>query len=334
MRTLLEKLAVREEREGGGEEVIGSYLEAFDKRIQWAIFAEKALHSGIWADVIKDVQGASHTYAMDALATFGKPLLFADMFYMDRYFCDLTDNAADNVPPDMQFDMTWLLSKYGWMYLAEPFSINRTLPEAQFVRAIAWQFRPDMERISTPGGLKEKIDFGTTNVVEVALYGEIENAGKSGFYPIRSVVLADKWSPSRHRVLDKELYPESKYSDTSRCWSWLITAFHLMAQRVAVTVRQKADRAAIKRAKRENLEEVSPIVNIITLRRTQEDREREGIDNAHVDWQWRWAVRGHWRNQFFPSDSSHRPVFVDSYVKGPEGKPFKPVGVKLFKATR
>lgn len=35
----------------------------------------------------------------------------------------------------------------------------------------------------------------------------------------------------------------------------------------------------------------------------------------------RHVVRGHWRQQYHPSDGSHRPRWIASYVKGPEGAP-------------
>jgi hypothetical protein len=45
-------------------------------------------------------------------------------------------------------------------------------------------------------------------------------------------------------------------------------------------------------------------------------------------------VRGHWRNQFYPVENVHRPVFIESYIKGPPDKPIKPLGHKIFKAVR
>ena len=35
----------------------------------------------------------------------------------------------------------------------------------------------------------------------------------------------------------------------------------------------------------------------------------------------RHVVRGHWRQQYHPSDHSHRPKWIPSYLKGPEGAP-------------
>jgi len=75
-------------------------------------------------------------------------------------------------------------------------------------------------------------------------------------------------------------------------------------------------------------------IQIIYLRR----REQHPIlsDGTHnpVDWSCQWLVHGHWRNQFHPSDNSHAPVFIQSYVKGPEDKPFKASQQSIYATVR
>lgn len=61
-------------------------------------------------------------------------------------------------------------------------------------------------------------------------------------------------------------------------------------------------------------------VRVVHLRRRtkESDGEQDVID---VDWSHRWVVRGHWRQQWYPSRNVHEPIFVSPYVKGPEDKP-------------
>ena len=69
--------------------------------------------------------------------------------------------------------------------------------------------------------------------------------------------------------------------------------------------------------------------------RKQQAREEESKKGAlPVDWQWRWSVAGHWRDQWYPADGVHRPKFIESYVKGPDDKPLKPASSKIFVAER
>lgn len=42
-----------------------------------------------------------------------------------------------------------------------------------------------------------------------------------------------------------------------------------------------------------------------------------------VDWSCQWIVRGHWRNQWYPSEGRHKQRYVPPYVKGPPDKPLR-----------
>lgn len=37
----------------------------------------------------------------------------------------------------------------------------------------------------------------------------------------------------------------------------------------------------------------------------------------------RWAVRGHWKRHWYPSENRHHPMWIESYIAGPEGAPLK-----------
>jgi hypothetical protein len=79
-----------------------------------------------------------------------------------------------------------------------------------------------------------------------------------------------------------------------------------------------------------------PYINVVTLRRLHHHAIRSGQNTTveAIDWQWSWVVRGHWRNQWYPSQGVHKPKFIESYCKGPDDKPLKPVGATLFAARR
>ncbi len=60
-------------------------------------------------------------------------------------------------------------------------------------------------------------------------------------------------------------------------------------------------------------------VTVIRLRR---GRDSEVAEPAGRGLSVQFPVRGHWRNQWFPSLEDHRQVWISPYVKGPEGAPF------------
>lgn len=68
-------------------------------------------------------------------------------------------------------------------------------------------------------------------------------------------------------------------------------------------------------------------INIVYLRRTREDGDQEPTEGYSLAF--RVLVRGHWRNQYYPSlgpvddPTSHRRIWIDPHVKGPDHAPFR-----------
>ena len=114
--------------------------------------------------------------------------------------------------------------------------------------------------------------------------------------------------------------------DSTAYWMHqVLCAFRLMASaRAAKVTGEQAPRPARKRAKRARVSRPDEPVQLVdvaagSVRRQQAEQDRGGRKYDR----WRWAVQGHWRNQYFPSKDTHKPVWIDLYVKGLEGKPFR-----------
>lgn len=60
------------------------------------------------------------------------------------------------------------------------------------------------------------------------------------------------------------------------------------------------------------------LIRIVTLRKRAVGPAGQ---ERHIDYQHRWMVQGHWRNQYYRSTRSHSPIFIAAYIKGPDGKP-------------
>lgn len=73
------------------------------------------------------------------------------------------------------------------------------------------------------------------------------------------------------------------------------------------------------------------MVRVVRLRRSE---QRESDQSRNVDWSCKWVVDGHWRMQWFPSEGVHKPVYIDSYVKGPEDKPLKARPETVFSVVK
>lgn len=96
----------------------------------------------------------------------------------------------------------------------------------------------------------------------------------------------------------------------------LLATWILMGQTIARIDTAPAERHERKRSARAGLPDV---VKIVHLRRFSDHPTEE--TGEVVPWSHRWLVGGHWRNQYHPSDQTHRLMWIDPYVKGPQHLP-------------
>ena len=86
-----------------------------------------------------------------------------------------------------------------------------------------------------------------------------------------------------------------------------------------VPVKHRAPRPLRREAKRKRRREEE--ITVMTLRRASGPHAEDG-EGGYLTVQF--LVRGHWRNQWYPSLREHRQIWIAPYVKGPEGAEFKP----------
>lgn len=94
--------------------------------------------------------------------------------------------------------------------------------------------------------------------------------------------------------------------------------WRLAKQEVTLTSDQRVSRPTWR--DKRNWREIKT-VQVMTLRRARQ-AEYHGDPSGDSHYSHRFPVRGHWRNQWYPSLQAHRQRWVDGYVKGPEDKPF------------
>jgi hypothetical protein len=78
------------------------------------------------------------------------------------------------------------------------------------------------------------------------------------------------------------------------------------------------ERAVIKRSNR--LRKVEPKIRVVRLRQA-EHKVRRLPSGETIEWSHRWVVERHWRKQWYPSLQCHKPIVIESYIKGPLDKP-------------
>ena len=99
----------------------------------------------------------------------------------------------------------------------------------------------------------------------------------------------------------------------------LFVAMQLLGQqKIGQPIQMRPDRATRRRIHREYGQN-ERLITLITLRRKNVKHDNE--EPAKVEWSRRWAVKGHWRHQYYSKTDSHDWVYIHEYIKGPEDKP-------------
>lgn len=113
----------------------------------------------------------------------------------------------------------------------------------------------------------------------------------------------------------------------------LFLAFCLFVQQRLLTMPSvRADRPARRRLEHAGWT-AEPVIRVILLRRRETNGQHVTEPTDH-EWSCQWLVRGHWRQQFYPSKHLNQPIWITPYVKGPEDKPLKPPRATVFAVVR
>jgi hypothetical protein len=102
----------------------------------------------------------------------------------------------------------------------------------------------------------------------------------------------------------------------------ILATWLLMGQTIVRSETMMAPRAARHRIARAD-PTLDAAVRYIDLRRARtepSDNPEENRPGTRA-YRHRWVVRGHWRNQWYPSRNDHRPIWISQYIAGPDGKP-------------
>jgi hypothetical protein len=116
-----------------------------------------------------------------------------------------------------------------------------------------------------------------------------------------------------------------------RIFRYAAAIFALLEQRILVTDRVGVDRAARRRLQRAGARQ-PPAILVVRLR--HHARGSDDTDGHPRAWTCRWIVRGHWRQQYYPSTSEYRPIFILPHIKGPDDKPLRAPAERVFAVMR
>lgn len=336
------------------------FVQAIDEKLKWLRWLYSNDSRDMFADSSLRIGGTRSRGTGEGRVThslYRHVLERSETFVMVPEFCSLVEHARAAVPLSLEFDPLWLQAKCGWLWMADPPPLpkivgqkwlaerekalgERAMPEIEvYLRAVGWVPISPGTGVRNARGVLDAGENWFSVCMFVTAASPDGTAAKEYFLPWSHPVLRPAVSLAQ-RIEEFEDDAEAK-ADGGTYWetrpsanhelAWFYVAQHLMAQKVATTLRVRPDRATRRRAEaqRHPIEEVK----VVTLRRLEAARERAG-QTENVDWKWHWEVTGHWRSQYYPSENRHKDVWISWYLKGPLDKPRKPATTKIWVARR
>lgn len=237
----------------------------------------------------------------------------AALWWVSADMSSLVDRAAKSLP-STTLTRELIPDDWGLVYFASPLEgVDAELDDAViFTQMVLWGpvFIPPADGdVSTPRS-------EWLPAVQMSFFGRSDDTipwhyqgGTDWFLGVDTEEPTATGFDDRHRV--------SMAEDRRRLAAlWLLAAQPLAESSVTrVTNRAKARRLAKAR--------VSGDVRVVNVRRrAPTGEESAGSESGGRTYSRRWVVEGFWRQQACgPGWSQHRPVFIESHVRGPADKP-------------
>lgn len=242
-------------------------------------------------------------------------------FYWEPHCMKLVEGAAKKLPDTFALSEQDILCPAGFFYFPTPyasidFSVEGGPTCIESSQGLGWRLSQGLISIVRFASFTESVD-GVDDGVDLfpSCFMVLKITGEKkvtfGEYKDRSVAGTDD-------LLRQARIDRNKFE---------ISAILFAGQKIVTTETRKVGRAA---RRRQNL--ITHEFRIVRLREAH-NRSTEKSGGSFTEWACRWAVRGHWRNQYFSGNKSHRTIWIDPYVKGPSDKPFK-VSVSVFDVAR
>jgi hypothetical protein len=236
----------------------------------------------------------------------------ADTYYISEEIADVLVGGFDTLP-NTPLGEVRPNSLYGWAFFQRPIVCPFPTPFDTMweIKGLAWG---PVGRDSV-GGLNLGIFVRSPQSSHLPCSGMTSWPWESGWDRIRE-------EKAQAGVADRELMVWLRK---------LVFSFFAFIRQECVSIQT----APASRPIRRHLPKAytaEPVIKIIQLRRRSP--ATNGGESQSRDYSCRWLVRGHWRNQFYPSSQSHRPRFIPAYVKGPDDKPLKSTKSSIFAVVR
>ena len=261
-----------------------------------------------WTDYVK-AEHATYTTANEVMDAM--PEIVRDgTLYWSTPAVDKIISVAARTLPEVTITPDLLLSQTGlWVY-SEPFQGRDDLDEdesAKLITAVGWRASKD----------RKQLWLIPMHTIQGMLVPSGEGTWNFG------------------RTINEEIF----WTGENQSWYGVALRNFLAAQlfakqKILSLLSDRPSRALRRSAERKSLSE--PEIRVVSLR--ARERSPADSDSEPMDWSCHWVVGanegGHWRQQYYPSENIHRPIWIMPYTKGDLDKPFKPPTSLVYTVNR
>lgn len=219
----------------------------------------------------------------------------AEVFFWSKALLEVVLECSTSLPQDTKLELSDFPTLEGFFYFEAPvkFIIQNSLAIA--LHGITWAIVLNKDVIVVLWNSALERPYLTT--AAPVLFG---NAEGSTTLSLDSIRVGPKFN----------VVPLAQ-------WPLFASMLLFMKQKLVTHTEQHPDRAARRRTKTK----LNPL-HVVYLRKY--DYTPSHHDSKHIDHEYRWMVRGHWRNQYYRSINANKPLWINPYIKGPEDKQLKP----------
>lgn len=235
----------------------------------------------------------------------------SETYNVSEEMCDLIQSASESIPP-WKLEKKDIPSVNGFVWLAKGLMSKDIHDKDIVINAYLWA---QTEQGIIVYSFTDATDPRDSNPVHVAgLTVESKILMKMTLTSIGGWKFGNTW-------LEWIQAEDKNHIPTGTEWViQLATLFRLLNEQWVRNERGSIPRSTARRLARSGFSD--PRLRVVALRRADKPCLNEpGGSDVQRDYTHRWLVRGHWRNQWFPSIQDHKPRWIAQHLKGPEDKP-------------
>lgn len=241
--------------------------------------------------------------------------------YVAPNFVSLSEAAKEGMPP-YEFRLSDILQPDAFYYLARPvqFTFNQLVYDEDG-ELIEEELRPHQSFIRALTTQRIVVRDGSEDMLRVTAWAHSSDTDLQDADTLEGTVGSEwrqhRWLPLYTHQIDGSVLLDTTYNETV---VFVVALNLLMNQKLGYMRGVKPPRTLRKQAERTS-PDFGDIIVAHVRRRVPRNPHDDLPKGDAPDWSHRWVVRGFWRNQWFPSEQRHKPVWINPYIKGPADRP-------------